>query len=105
MEEIIIYKQKIGSDTRDVYQKFKFDNNLYESKESQFASIMWKKLVSKQFGFDYAYMRSYYDYTNFYHRDNYVGEAIYHNGLPVMRVEDLYYGMHMIVVGDNIYSV
>ena len=105
MEEITIYKQKIGSDTRDVYKKFNFDNNLYESKESQFASIIWKKLVSKQFGFDYAYMRSYYDYTHFYHMDNYVGEAIYHNGLPVMKVSDLYNGISMIVVGDNIYSV
>jgi len=105
MNKIVILKQQVGTEEEKRHDSFIFDSNLYETKEIQFAKIMWSKLVKKLYGYDYVYLRDWYDYTEFYHMDNYEGEGVYRQGRCVMSVSDLKNGYNMIRIGDNLYYI
>jgi len=96
--------KKRNTDGEESYfASFEYNSELYDTVEKKFTSVIWKKLVSKDFGHEYTYIEGYYEYTQAFGRYGYEGGGIYRKGRLVLSSEDLEDGIEDIEIENNLY--
>lgn len=96
--------KKRNTDGEESYfASFNYNEELYDTVEKKFASVMWKKLVEKKFGYKYSYRQDYYEYVQEYGRYGYEGAGIYYEGKMIFSSEDREDGIEDLEIGNNLY--
>ena len=104
--EVTIYKRNTEGEEK-AYHHFYFneEEGLYSNIETQFAHVMWDRLIKQRFGHEFVYICDYYDYTSEFSRFGYKGEGIYYKGKKIIDVDDLSNGIRDIEIKNNLYLI
>ena len=107
--ELTIFKVREHHEP-EVYDTFEatewYDYQEYDA-STDFARVMWNKLIGDAFGDDYYYCADWFDYiSTFSDLDkNYKGEGIYIDGKLVIGVDELKNGISEIILGNVKYYI